>query len=214
MPTSFDPETIANLSKQAKGALRKRLNGLRRALPMQVAAERSARVVARLREHPFLATARGVGLYAAMPEKREVDLTALHALLVERGVRVYYPFMDPTPEGYATGFRLWQAGDVLEKRGQYFVEPDPKRPIAMRGDLDLLVVPALGITVHGNRLGFGAGFYDATLPDLCPPAKTICVGYDFQLLIELPVEPHDFTCDAVITDSATYGDTDAAACAR
>jgi 5-formyltetrahydrofolate cyclo-ligase len=160
--------------------------------------------VARLREHPLLQSARTVGLYAAMPEKREVDLAALHALLADRGAQIYYPFMDPTPQGYTTGFRLWQAGDVLEKRGQQFVEPDPCRPIATRGDIDLVVVPALGLTLQGYRLGFGAGFYDATLPDLCPPAKTICVGYDFQLLIELPIETHDFKCDAVITDAATY----------
>jgi 5-formyltetrahydrofolate cyclo-ligase len=201
MPTSFDPDAIATFGRQAKTALRKRLNSLRRSLPAQVAAERSARIVARLREHPLVQSARAVGLYAAMLEKREVDLAALHELLVDRGARVYYPFMDPTPRGYATGFRLWQAGDVLEKRGQYFVEPNPTRPVAQRGDIDLLVVPALGLTLQGYRLGFGAGFYDATLPDLCPPASTICVGYDFQLLIEVPLEPHDFKCDAVITDA-------------
>ncbi len=201
MPTSFDPETTSDLSKRAKAALRQRLGTLRTSLPAPVAAERSARIVQQLREHPLMQSAHGVGLYAAMLDKREVDLAPLHELLTGRGVRVYYPYMDPTPQGYTTGFRLWEAGDVLEKRGQYFVEPNPCRRVAVRGDIDLLVVPALGVTLQGYRLGFGAGFYDATLPDLCPPAKTICVGYDFQLLIELPVEPHDFRCDVVITDA-------------
>jgi 5-formyltetrahydrofolate cyclo-ligase len=146
-----------------------------------------------------------------MLDRREVDLGSLHELLDRRGVRIYYPFMDPVLQRdsapaernaqYATGFRLWQPGDVLEQRAQHFVEPSPNRPIAARGDVDVLVVPALGITSQGYRLGFGSGFYDATLPDLCPPARTIAVGYDFQLLIELPIEPHDFKCDAVVTDS-------------
>jgi 5-formyltetrahydrofolate cyclo-ligase len=211
MTPNFDSDEVASLRKQAKKALRKQLATLRHSLPERAAAERSARVVARLATHPFLQATQGVALYAAMSERREVDLSSLHDLLHARGARIYYPFMDPevevgsstTAQGqYTTGFRLWQSGDVLEKRGQYFVEPDPSRPIAKRGDVDVIIVPALGVTVDGYRLGFGAGFYDATLPDLCPPAKTICVGYDFQLLIELPIEPHDFRCDAVITDAA------------
>jgi 5-formyltetrahydrofolate cyclo-ligase len=197
----FDPDTLVQLRKQAKASLRKRLNSLRRALPAQAVAQRSRLIVARLATHSFLQRARGVGLYAAMPERGEVDLSALHDLLVQRGLRLYYPFMDPTAEGYTTGFRLCVPGSGLEKRGQRFAEPSPSAPIAVRGDIDVLVVPALGITLQGDRLGFGAGFYDATLPDLCPPAKSICVGYDFQLLVELPVEPHDFKCDEVITDA-------------
>jgi 5-formyltetrahydrofolate cyclo-ligase len=203
MPTNFDPDTLAQLRKQAKSALRKRLNALRSSLPVQSVAERSGRIVARLATHPLLRSAQGVGLYAAMPERGEVDLGSLHELLVQRGTRLYYPFMDRTPEGYDTGFRQYRLGDALEKRGQRFAEPSPNAPVAARGDIDLLVVPALGITLQGYRLGFGAGFYDATLPDLCPPAATICVGYDFQLLVELPVEPHDFKCDEVITDAET-----------
>lgn len=201
MPTNFDPDTLAQLRKLAKSALRKRLNALRSSLPVQAVAERSERIVARLTTHPQLLSAAGVGLYVAMPERGEVDLRSLHELLMQRGTRLYYPFMDRTPAGYDTGFRQYRPGEVLEKRGQRFAEPCPSAPVAVRGDIDLLVVPALGITVQGYRLGFGAGFYDATLPDLCPPATTICVGYDFQLLVELPVEPHDFKCDEVITDA-------------
>jgi 5-formyltetrahydrofolate cyclo-ligase len=189
------------LRKQAKAALRKRLNALRRALPAQSVADRSQRIVERLLQHPYLVNARSVALFSAMPEKREVDLTELHQRLSERGLRIYYPFMDPTPEGYRMAFRLLGPGDVLAKQTQRFAEPNPSAPAAARGDLDLLVVPALGITLQGYRLGFGAGFYDAALPDFCPPAKSICVGFDFQRLIELPVEEHDVACDAVVTDA-------------
>ncbi len=201
MPANFDTESHETLRKQAKAALRKRLGALRRALPAQSVADRSRRIVERLLDHPYVRDARSVALFAAMPEKREVDLTELHQRLSERGLPIYYPFMEPTPEGYRTGFRLLRPGDVLAKQSQCFSEPEPSAPVALRGDLDLVVVPALGITLQGYRLGFGSGFYDATLPDVCPPAKSICVGYDFQRLIELPVEPHDVCCDAVVTDA-------------
>lgn len=197
---TFDPSSTAELRKQAKRALRKRMNALRKALPATAVQKRSAKIVERLLHHSFVADARAVGLYAAMPDRGEVDLSELHNELHTRGVRLYYPFMDPSDAGYTTGLRLWRPGDRLLRRSHYFDEPDPNAPVAERGDLDVVIVPALGVTLSGDRLGFGAGFYDATLPDVCPPAKTICIGYDFQLLVELPTEPHDFKCDAVVTD--------------
>jgi len=62
-------------------------------------------------------------------------------------------------------------------------------------------VPALAVASSGHRLGYGSGFYDATLPDFCPPALSIVVAYDFQLLAELPVSAHDIACDIVVTDA-------------
>ena len=135
MPTNFDSETLAQLCKQAKAGLRKRLNALRSTLPPQAVAERSGRIVARLATHPLLRSAQGVGLYVAMPERGEVDLSSFHELLMQRGTRLYYPFMDRTPEGYNTGFRQCRPGDVLEKRGQRFAEPSPSAPVAVRGDI-------------------------------------------------------------------------------
>jgi 5-formyltetrahydrofolate cyclo-ligase len=68
-------------------------------------------------------------------------------------------------------------------------------------------VPALAATPDGHRLGYGKGFYDATLPDVCPPALAIAVVYSFQLLAELPVESHDHRCDLVATDAQVFFST-------
>jgi 5-formyltetrahydrofolate cyclo-ligase len=174
-------------------------------LPVSAVAERSSRIIARLLDHSWLQGARGIALYAPILDRREPDLSALHQCLLGRGVRLYYPFMDPSPSGYATGFRLWRPGDVLTARAHRFAEPSPAAPLAHRGDVDVVIVPALGFTLDGHRLGTGSGFYDATLRDLCPPAKSIVVGYEFQRLIELPTEPHDWPCDDVVTDTPIDG---------
>jgi len=198
----LDRDSATNLSRQAKTALRRRLSSLRRALPTSAAAERSARIVSRLLCHPWLEAAQSVALYAAMRAEREPDLTALHHALRERDVRIFYPFMDKSSNGYTTGFRLLRSSDELTTRGRPFAEPCPDAPTAQRGDVDVAIVPALGVTQNGYRLGMGSGFYDSTLPDLCPPAKSIVIGYDFQLLIELPIEAHDWQCDDVLIDAA------------
>lgn len=64
--------------------------------------------------------------------------------------------------------------------------------------LELIVVPAVAYDRCGNRLGRGKGFYDRLLA--VSRATKIGVGYDFQLVEEIPVEEHDVPVDVVITD--------------
>ncbi|MGC4070760.1 MAG: 5-formyltetrahydrofolate cyclo-ligase [Polyangiaceae bacterium] len=85
--------------------------------------------------------------------------------------------------------------------GRSFAEPAPTAPRVDRGEVDVVIVPALAVTLDGLRLGYGSGFYDVTLPDVCPPARSIVVAYDFQRLVEIPTEPHDRRCDFVVTDA-------------
>jgi len=200
-PFDLNSGSTEDLRRKAKDVLRKRLGALRRALPLASANERSARIVERLTEHPWLKSSRAVALYAAIVERREPDLSALVAWLTSRKVRIYYPFMTRVEKGYSTGFKLLRPGDTLSVQAHRFAEPCNDAPRAERGDIDVVIVPALAVATDGHRLGSGSGFYDSTLPDICPPARSIVIGYDFQRLIELPVDPHDWRCDAVITDA-------------
>lgn len=196
-----DGMELAQWSKSAKSALRQKLRALRQALPEASAAARSTRIVERLIRHPKILEAKGVALFWPMLERREIDLRPLDSHLRVRGVDLYYPFMDQSDHTtIATGFRLVASVEELAAREQRFAEPSPAARIAERGDINVVVVPALAATLDGHRLGYGAGFYDATLLDVCPPASSIVVVYDFQLMFELPVEPHDTACDDVVTD--------------
>lgn len=176
------------------------MQATRRALSASAAAERSLRIVAALSELSVLESARAVGLFWPRESQREVDLRPLDAHLRARGVSIYYPFMDPTQHGFSTGFRRVEDVLELQTRGQAFLEPPPDAPTAARGDIDVLIVPALAVTPEAHRLGYGSGFYDVTLPDLRPPAQAIIVAYSFQLLAELPTLAHDVACDLVLTD--------------
>jgi 5-formyltetrahydrofolate cyclo-ligase len=196
-----DQDQMKAWSKSAKAALRRRMRALRQALPPAAAAARSQRIVEHLMHHPMVASARAVALFWPMSEKHEIDLRFLDATLRKRGVHLYYPFMSRTDDGgFATGFRLTERVEDLAVRENRFAEPPPSAIRAERGDIDVVVVPALAATPDGHRLGYGAGFYDATLADVCPPAFSIAVVHDFQLLLELPREEHDRATDAVVTD--------------
>jgi 5-formyltetrahydrofolate cyclo-ligase len=199
-----DPELLAEVTERAKRQIRTRMRSLRTAHPEAALAERSARIVERLAALPELAQARAVASFWPMTERHEVDLRALDALLRDRQKRVYYPGLaggGDTP--LRSALRLTRSSDELALRGGRFVEPLPDAPEAGRGDVDLVVVPALAVAANGHRLGYGAGFYDAALPDFRPPAVAVVVAFDFQLLAEVPTLPHDVPCDIVITDTRT-----------
>ena len=196
----LSPDELQELTRRVKKQLRSRMRGTRRALPGAAVSARSARVIETLEGIGAFRRADAVGLFWPIEGHGEVDLRALDRALDERGVARYYPFMDPRGRGYSTGFRRIEEPGQLVLRGQKFAEPPPEAKVAARGDVDVVLVPALAVTPEGHRLGHGVGFYDATLPDLAPPALTIIVGFSFQLLAELPIEPHDVACDVVVTD--------------
>lgn len=204
MGIDTDPELRAELGQRAKKQLRARLSATRRALPPSAVAARSARIIDVLGRLEPLRSARAVASFWPMPGRAEVDLRALDQTLAERGVARYYPFMDPRGDRFSTGFRRVEHSGELLPRGRRFSEPPPDAPAARRGELDVVLVPALGVTPEGHRLGFGMGFYDATLPDVAPPAITIVVAFSFQLLGELFIEPHDVACDLVVTDTGSF----------
>jgi 5-formyltetrahydrofolate cyclo-ligase len=195
---------LAALGQRAKKQLRARLSATRQALPPAAVQARSARIVEVLSALAPLVQARAVAAFWPMEGRGEVDLRELDRWLGERGIARYYPFMDRHGAGFTTGFRRIQSPDELALRGRRFVEPPRAAAAAARGDVDIVLVPALAVTPEGHRLGFGSGFYDATLPDLAPPALTIAVAFSFQLLAELFIEPHDVACDLVVTDREVF----------
>jgi 5-formyltetrahydrofolate cyclo-ligase len=195
---------LAQLGQRVRKQLRASMRTTRGVLPAAAIAARSARIIEQLNAVEAFRAARAVGLFWPLAASGEVDLRLLDAELEARGVARYYPFMDASERGFTTGFRRIQRSEELELRGQKFAEPPPAAPTAARGDLDLVLVPCLAATPEGHRLGYGKGFYDATLPDVCPPALSLVVAFSFQLLGELPQEPHDWTSDAVVTDTAIY----------
>jgi 5-formyltetrahydrofolate cyclo-ligase len=198
---SFDASQVSQLAEAAKVQLRKRMRALRTAHPAEALKIRSRAVVARALGLPAFAAARGVALFFPMEDRKEIDLRELDAEARRQGKRVYYPFLERRGDALVSGLRLSASLDELAERGQRFHEPPPDALEAARGEVDLLFVPALAVAPSGHRLGYGAGFYDSLLPDVCPPGKAIAVAYDFQLLVEVPTLPHDVACDFVLTDA-------------
>lgn len=65
-------------------------------------------------------------------------------------------------------------------------------------EADMVIVPALALSLRGARLGRGGGFYDRALAGV-PQARVVGVVYDDELLDDLPTEPHDIGVGWVCT---------------
>lgn len=193
----IDADVERELRYRAKAALRKRARALRNAIPRESALLRSEQIAARIEGLDFVAAATRVALFHPIEGRNEVDLTALGDRLRARGVRVAYPSIDPDTR--VMTFRFVDDPAAMEERGLGFCEPAPEAEEATA--LDVVIVPALQIDGRGHRIGYGAGFYDRTLPRFAPPARSVGVAFDFQLVAEIPDTEGDVALSLIVTDS-------------
>ena len=57
------------------------------------------------------------------------------------------------------------------------------------------IVPGLAFTRDGRRLGYGGGWYDRLLASARKGSLKIGVAHEFQVVEDLPHEPHDIRLD-------------------
>lgn len=95
-------------------------------------------------------------------------------------------------------FARWSEGDELVAGAFDVMEPAKKDFITP----DIVIVPMLAFDRHGYRLGYGGGYYDATLIDLREKHDVMAVGMAYgqqAVLFNLPREEHDQPLDWIIT---------------
>lgn len=136
--------------------------------------------------HPALAGARVVAGYLSLPGELPPEplMTALHAA----GRIVAVPAWDPAARDYV--FRRWTP-DALVVEGPMHVRQPAIGESVPFDSVDTVLVPGLAFDRLGNRLGFGAGWYDRLLARCRPGAAFVGVAFDEQLFAEVPAEPHD-----------------------
>jgi 5-formyltetrahydrofolate cyclo-ligase len=69
---------------------------------------------------------------------------------------------------------------------------------------NLMILPGLAFDVHGNRIGYGAGYYDNYLAKLNENHFIkIALAYDFQVEDEIPSDSSDSKVDLIVTPTRT-----------
>ena len=70
-------------------------------------------------------------------------------------------------------------------------------------EFDVIIVPGLGFTKHGVRLGYGRGYYDRLLRDQDRVEK-IGICFECQIFDWLPCGEHDVVLNRIVTETNLY----------
>jgi 5-formyltetrahydrofolate cyclo-ligase len=169
-----------------KSLVRHRLEAGRSVLPPAEVARLSAVACARVLGMPTFARARHVVVYAAMGNELDPSLIADRA--VAEGKTVYHPRTNGEPPGF------------VATAGQ-----DAMPLLSATFDRVLFVVPGVAFDRRGVRLGRGLGWYDRALAEH-PRGVRIGLGYDFQIVADLPEAPWDIRMHAVVSEARVIGE--------
>lgn len=184
---------------EAKAALRAAQVAARDGLTPEQRATATAAIVARVRSLPAWQRARCVLSYMAFGS--ELDLGELHRELLLQGRLL----VAPRVPAQGRALELRQVGDLAQDLAPSrwgIPEPQPERcPLVDPAQIDLVLVPGLAFDRWGNRLGYGAGFYDRLFQRLPPSALRVACLQDALLVDRVPAEPHDVPVDLLVTES-------------
>jgi 5-formyltetrahydrofolate cyclo-ligase len=98
--------------------------------------------------------------------------------------------------------RAYAFGDDFA-RGQWGIrEPRPEQPEVFP---DVLIVPLACFDRAGQRIGYGAGYYDMTIRRLRAMKKVVAIGVAFavQEIARVPATDRDERLDLVLTENGT-----------
>jgi 5-formyltetrahydrofolate cyclo-ligase len=136
-------------------------------------------------------------VYASKPP--EVNTQALIQLLIRQGKTVVVPIIEKDTKT----LRLSYLDDPAVLQESTFRVPEPvghELP-ALASDLKAVIVPMLAFDKKGNRLGYGAGYYDRFLSSH-PHLTRIGLAFAFQEVEEIPADATDAGMDIIVTDTS------------
>lgn len=171
-----------------KKALRQQIRVAKKQHTSEELSRQSGHILHRLAAHPRFQAAKKIMLYASLPDEVQT-LGFLEQWRHQKTVIL------PTVVGDDI-IPVELADNVAFAEGDFHIPEPQSHPYT--GDFDLIVVPGMAFDREGHRLGRGRGYYDRFLAQH-PHVHTIGLCFDFQLLPEIPCEPHDRIIDEVIT---------------
>jgi 5-formyltetrahydrofolate cyclo-ligase len=154
----------------------------------------SAEIEARLFGLPEFRAAKTVMFFASF--RSEVDTHHMIRRALAEGKRVVLPKVKEKD------LELFEISDFdRDVRPGSWGIPEPDGPGGRPADLNgigLIVVPGAAFDERGNRIGYGAGFYDKLLAGY--HGTTVAVAFDLQIVPGVPIGRHDVPVKKIVTE--------------
>jgi 5-formyltetrahydrofolate cyclo-ligase len=187
--------------KSAKHILRQSIRESLKRLTNEEIQDKSKELTAKLLKEEVYQKANRISVYLSMPQ--EVDTTLILKDIFASKKQCYVPRVDGNCMDM---LHVHSMSDVstLPVHKWNFRQPglDEDRENALDTEgLDLIIVPGLGFTEDGKRLGQGKGYYDTYIAKCLSAGfkpSTIGLAFNIQKCTDLPTDSTDITIDHVI----------------
>ncbi|QDI89446.1 5-formyltetrahydrofolate cyclo-ligase [Candidatus Nitrosopumilus sp. SW] len=154
---------------------------------MKIASEKISK---KLKKIGLFKDAQKIGAY--YPIGSEVLTQDIIQELLSNGKQVFLPRVS----GEQMDFKKIRDFSSLENGSFDIMEP--KIECKTENNLDVILVPTVGITPKGIRLGYGHGFYDKFLVN--HKTITISLTLEKQVVKNIPKSDHDVLIDWIVTE--------------
>ena len=180
---------------ERKKALRRLVRDREPQVSAEERATASARLCERLRLEPVWQAS--CCILSFLPTPGEPDIRPLLDEALARGGSVCLPRFNAQRGDYD----ICLVARLADLKPGYFdiPEPGPECPVLEAGQLDFVLVPGLAYDMIGGRLGRGKGYFDRLLAGV--RGHKCGVAFDWQVVEEVPVGPHDVGMDWLLTPS-------------
>ena len=185
---------------ETKDAIRQLMRARRRALTPKERERASKVICARLINDDLISVAAdpfedggAVAVYLATPD--EIDLSDFIREMLDRGVKVV------APRWNGKTYKLVRLKSLSEgdlRRGPMGILEPAEEEIVNPSEVAAWIVPGLAFTIYGDRLGYGGGWYDRLMANA--KGFKLGVAHDFQIVEDLPQEPHDIQLIRIVTE--------------
>lgn len=139
------------------------------------------------------------------PIRSEVDVRPLLFAFMQAGARICLPAII---DRETIVFRNLVRSAPMIDMGFGTMGPGPEAEVL---DPVLMFVPLAAFDAKGNRIGYGAGYYDRAITRLRAKEiepELIGVAFDCQEVESVPAEPHDVPLARILTETGLRGFAD------
>lgn len=132
--------------------------------------------------------------------KHEVRTDFIINYCLEHNKNVYIPICIPETHELC----ISRITNLNELKSGHFGILEPKTEYIRLSNsrlLDLVLVPGVVFDSTGNRIGFGAGYYDRFMKRLKLGAVKAALAYSFQVVDKVPTDEYDIPADYIVTEN-------------
>ncbi len=180
-----------------KDTIRKQILAIRNKMSDVDVYRYSESIFFNLAESSFFNASEHIMVYLDFKHEVETDLIINHSLHL--GKQVYIPICIPETHEIC----ISRITSLNELQSGHFGIREPMAEFIRLSDsslIDLVLVPGVAFDTAGNRIGFGAGYYDRFMKRLKAGAVKAALAYSFQIVDAVPSDEYDIPVDYLINE--------------